>query len=132
MPRKSTGLFNSAWGEKLKEKIEAKKAKKEIRGKRKEGRQKSRAAVKEIRSKGKPGAARRGLVLATKAFHKVDKEGKKGGYKAFGKFTGSKRAKRIGERVKRQKARQQKREFRKAKRDKGNKDYSGPPDNRVP
>jgi hypothetical protein len=85
---------------------------KEIRGKRKEGRKKSRAAVKEIRSKDKPGAARRGLVLATKAFHKVDKEGKPGGYKAFGKFTGSKRAKRIGEAVKRQKARREAREDR--------------------
>jgi hypothetical protein len=103
----------------MKSRQEKKAKRKEIRGKRKEGRKASRAAVKEIRSKGRPGAKRRAEVLATKAYHKVDKEGTKGGYKAFGKFATSKRAKRLNEAAGRQKERRQARKKRQAAKKSG-------------
>ena len=116
---------SSAWAarstERRKTRQEKKDKRKDVRGKKKTARKESRAAVKAIRSKGKPGAQRRGEVLATKAYHKTDKEGTKGGMKAFGKFSGSKRAARIGEAAKRQKARRESREKRQAAR-KGLKD----------
>lgn len=84
------GLFSSKWGAALKEKIAAKTAKKEkrteVRGKKKSARKDKREAVKKVRSETKPGEKRRGLVGATRSFHGTDKEGNKGGFKAFGKY----------------------------------------------
>ena len=93
------GLFSgSKWGKALKEKIEAKKvretartekadARKSLVSKKKGARKDKRAAVKKVRSEHKPGKTRRMMVGATKAFHGTDKEGNKGGFAAFGKYS---------------------------------------------
>ena len=122
------GLFSgSKWGKALKEKIEAKKeretartekadARKSLVSKKKGARKDKRAAVKKVRSEHKPGKTRRMMVGATKAFHGTDKEGNKGGFAAFGKYSQkqSAKAKKIADRKTKVADRQA---ARKAKRD---------------
>jgi hypothetical protein len=65
---------------------EKKTARKERRSLKKEYRVKGRTAAKKIRAESEPGKERRVKLGASKAFHKVDKEGKVGGFAAFGKY----------------------------------------------
>jgi hypothetical protein len=66
----------------------AKKAKrKDVRATRKEHGAQKRTAAKAIRQGELKGKARQSALGANRVFHKVDKEGKPGGFTAFGKYT---------------------------------------------
>jgi hypothetical protein len=103
-----------------KDKDAERKHRREVKEKRKSWRDKGRAADKKIRSEDKPGAQRSQRLAASRVFHKTDKEGNPGGFKAFGEYAGrmsaqAKRKEKIRESVDQKKAyRKERKEKRRA------------------
>jgi short subunit dehydrogenase-like uncharacterized protein len=98
--------------EKIKERLKKRKATRTLR---KEYGKKKREGAKKIREGDLKGKNRRVALGANRVFHKVDKEGKVGGFAAFGKYAGKLTA-RVRKRNERKAAVQARRDERKANR----------------
>ena len=72
------------------ERAEKKESRKERRSLKKTARKDKRAALKKVRQGPGTRKEKKKLKGATRAFHSTDKDGKKGGFAAFGKFAGRK------------------------------------------
>jgi hypothetical protein len=104
------GEFIKAATERQKEK---RTKRKEVRATRKKYGKQGREAAKKVRQGDLKGKDRRHALAASRVFHKVDNKGQVGGFAAFGKYSAK-----VVTKNKKREDRQEKRDLRKAKRQK--------------